>query len=212
MSQLIIKYIGHACFKLIGADVEIVLDPYADGQVPGLNPVKEEADFVFCSHEHFDHNHRDGVATRTELSSTPFAVTELLIPHDDCDGAKRGKNTVRIFKISGLKIAHMGDIGRALTEEEIQKLSGLDCMLIPVGGYYTIDAAQAREIIEQTKPKVTIPMHYRSEGIGFDVLSTLDPFIAGFENVEYGDDEYLLTIAAPEEQIVVLKPSAASNK
>jgi L-ascorbate metabolism protein UlaG (beta-lactamase superfamily) len=135
-----------------------------------------------------------------------------MIPHDDCDGAKRGHNTVRIFRINGLKIAHMGDIGRPLTADEVEKLSGLDCMLIPVGGYYTIDAAQAREIIALTKPKVTIPMHYRSEGIGFDVLSTIEPFVAGLENVEYENEEYLLTFAAPEQQIVVLKPAAASNK
>ena len=212
MSQVIIKYLGHACFKLIGADVEIILDPYADGQVPGLDPIREEAHFVFCSHEHFDHNYKEAVTICSDLSSTAFSVTELMIPHDDCDGAKRGKNTVRIFRINGLKIAHMGDIGRPLTSEEVEKLSGLDCMLIPVGGYYTIDAAQAREIMELTKPKVTIPMHYRSEGIGFDVLSTIDPFVAGLENVEYENEEYLLTFAAPAQQVVVLKPAAASNK
>jgi len=211
MSQIIIKYIGHSCFKLTAADVEIVIDPYADGQVPGLEPVREEADFVFCSHEHFDHNYREGVSIRSELSSTPFSVTELMIPHDDCDGAKRGNNIVHIFKINGLRIAHMGDIGRTLTPEEAEKLSDVDCMLIPVGGYYTVDAEAARTIITQTTPKVVIPMHYRSEGIGFDVLSTVEPFIAGVDNVEYGDHEYFLTIGITGQQVVVLKPAAASK-
>ena len=104
----------------------------------------------------------------------------------------------------------MGDMGRDLTDMEIKELSGLDCLLIPVGGHFTIDAQQAKTIVSQIKPRVTIPMHYRSGKIGFDVIGTLEPFIEGLDNVNYGGSEFTLTAETPE-QVLVLTPAAAQE-
>jgi len=123
---------------------------------------------------------------------------------------KRGSNTARVFTLDGLKIAHMGDTGRRLTEDEIKRLSGLDCLLIPVGGFFTIDAQQAKKIVEQVRPRVVIPMHYRKGGIGFDVIGTVEPFLEGMKNVNYGGSEFVLASDTPE-QVLVMTPAAAQE-
>ena len=210
MSEVKIKFIGHAAFKLSAPNAEIVIDPYEDGTVPGLAPMREEADYVYCSHGHFDHNYVQAVSLRPQACERPFGLEELSVPHDECGGSKRGPNTVRMFTLNGLKIAHMGDTGRILTEEEAAKLSGLDCLLIPVGGHFTIDAQEAKTIVDQIKPKVVIPMHYRKGSIGFDVIGTLDPFVEGLENVNYGGSEFVLTSDTPA-QVLVMTPAAAQE-
>ena len=165
---------GHSCFTLATEAGTLVIDPYEDGSVPGLSPLHLEADAVYCSHEHRDHGNRAAVA----LSGKPCAVEveELATWHDEVQGAKRGPNTMRIFSAEGLRVAHLGDLGCGLTPEQAEALSGLDALLIPVGGFYTIDAKQAKALIDQIEPRVTIPMHYRGEAFGYDVIGTLDEF------------------------------------
>ena len=165
---------GHSCFTLATEAGTLVIDPYEDGSVPGLSPLHLEADAVYCSHEHRDHGNRAAVA----LSGKPCAVEveELATWHDEVQGAKRGPNTMRIFSAEGLRVAHLGDLGCGLTPEQAEALSGLDALLIPVGGFYTIDAKQAKALIDQIQPRVTLPMHYRGEAFGYDVIGTLDEF------------------------------------
>ena len=129
---------GHSCFTLATEAGTLVIDPYEDGSVPGLSPLHLKADAVYCSHEHRDHGNRAAVA----LSGKPCAVEveELATWHDEVQGAKRGPNTMRIFSAEGLRVAHLGDLGCGLTPEQAEALSGLDALLIPVGGFYTIDA------------------------------------------------------------------------
>ena len=207
MEAVKIKYVGHACFKLTYHGTEIVLDPYEDGFVEEFAPVREDAHYVFCSHDHYDHNHVAAVSLHPVTAGTPFTVDQLEIPHDDAGGSKRGMNTIRIFTFGDIKIAHMGDAGRVLTQEEAARLAGLDCILIPVGGFYTIDAKEAKFIIEQTNPRVVVPMHYRSSDRGVADISTLEPFVAMMDNVNYGDSEVELSKDTPA-QVLVLKQAA----
>ncbi len=72
----------------------------------------------------------------------------------------------------------MGDIGCMPSPEVIEALRGVDAMLIPVGGYYTVGPKEAMEIVEATAPRVVIPMHYRSPDFGFDVLGPVEDFLA----------------------------------
>ena len=65
-----------------------------------------------------------------------------------------------------------------LTQKQIDEIGHPDLLMLPVGGYFTIDAAEARQIMDQLQPSVTVPIHYRDGTIGFDVLSTLDEFLA----------------------------------
>ena len=172
-----ITALGHACFMMEQDGYRTVIDPYADGMIPGLPALEVVADAVYCSHEHGDHNAREAVGLFTAEKIAPYSVAEYTTPHDDQGGALRGMNTVRIFDYNGLRIAHLGDIGCFPDEELAQALKGVHCMMIPVGGYYTIGCQTAYQIIRAANPKVVIPMHYRTDKTGFDVLSHIDDFM-----------------------------------
>lgn len=183
MEQVKIEYFGHACFRVSGLGQRIVLDPYEDGCVPGCPNLRLDAEFVYCSHQHHDHNAvqcvklQDGGAPR-------FTVTELETDHDDAGGSKRGKNTIRVFDFDGIRVAHFGDLGRALTAAETKALRGLDCAMIPVGGFFTIDATQAAAIVAAIEPRMVIPMHYRTESTGFDMIADIDEAMAAFDDTQ----------------------------
>lgn len=179
-----VSYIGHACFALEWRGWRVVLDPYGDGSVPGLAPLRETADAVYCSHDHRDHGAVRNVKRRKGSAPEGFAVEELETEHDPCGGALRGRNTVRVFSFGALRCAHLGDLGRELTEAEASQLHDLDLLLLPVGGYYTIDAAQAREILDRLRPRVAVAMHYRTDRSGYDEIAHLDQALASLGPAE----------------------------
>lgn len=172
-----IKWLGHSCFAVECKNYRIVLDPFEPGSVPGLLSVREEADLVLCSHEHFDHNYRAGVVVSEQPGESPFRVTALSSYHDDQQGALRGKNTIFLLEAEGMGIVHFGDIGCMPGELVLEKLRGADAVMIPVGGHYTVNAAEAQAILDEIRPRVVIPMHYRSDAFGFDVLGTVDEYL-----------------------------------
>ena len=187
-----ITWHGHSCFSIDTEDGTVVLDPYQDGAVPGMPPLRLQADLVLCSHEHHDHNARSAVT----LSGKACGVSVETIPswHDDTEGSKRGSNSIHVLSAESLRIAHLGDLGCMLTEDQTARLRGLDALLIPVGGYYTIDSEQALEIVRQLQPRVVIPMHYRFGSVGYDVISTIDLFRAKAPNpVDYSVNCLILT-------------------
>lgn len=170
-----ITWLGHACFKVEFGEYAVVIDPYQDDYVPGFGAVRETAQLVLCSHDHADHNFAEAVKIEPRESS-PLQVTKIEVFHDDREGSLRGKSTIHILDDGVLRVAHLGDIGCELTAEQKKELSGLDAVMIPVGGFYTIDAAQAKKLVDEILPKVVIPMHYRGENFGYDVLGTVDQF------------------------------------
>ena len=172
-----LTWLGHSCFKMESNGYTVILYPYEDDYVPGLAPVRETADAVFCSHEHKDHNARAVVTLKQDKTPSPFTITEIHTWHDEVQGAKRGENCIRIFDDGTYRVAHLGDLGCELEPEQIEQLKGLDAVMIPVGGFYTIDATQAKVLIDQIQPRVTIPMHYRGADFGYDVIGTLDEFM-----------------------------------
>jgi len=180
MEQVKIEYFGHSCFRLNGLGQRVVLDPYADGSVPGCPNLRLDAEFVYCSHAHHDHN--AGECVRIFDGGAPrFLLTELETDHDDAGGSKRGKNTIRVFDFDGIRVAHFGDLGRPLTARETKALQGLDCAMIPVGGFFTIDAKQAAAIAAAICPRMVIPMHYRTETAGYDVIAEIDDALPAFD-------------------------------
>ena len=193
---MVITYHGHACFTLESGSFTIAIDPY-DEHVPGFRPLRLKANEVYCSHGHGDHCYVQAVQIDTEggchLDSNLILnaldnldLTGVDIPgfHDDAQGAKRGRNTMRIFEAEGLKVAHLGDIGCFPPEEDLEKLKGLDVCMIPVGGFYTIDAAQAKELAELLQPRIVIPMHFRQGDLGLGAIAELDAFTSLYPAAE----------------------------
>ena len=206
-----LTWIGHSCFRVEDDGYSIVIDPYSDGSVEGLSDVREEASEVLCTHEHGDHSFRDGVRI-TEPSSAPFSVEHIDAFHDDAGGTKRGGNRIYIISDGRTRIAHLGDLG--CRPEHIERLQGLDVLMIPAGGFFTIDGREAAALVKELRPRITIPMHYRSteHGFGFDVLSTADDFLSAFiGDVERLDDSSIDTDDT-HKSIVVLNPRNMIDK
>ena len=194
---------GHACFTLECDGYHICLDPYAWGMVPGQPDLHLVVDACYCSHEHDDHNFRQAVGLFAAEKPAPYTLTEYVTPHDDQGGALRGMNTVRIFDFGGLRVAHLGDLGCFPEEDLAEALKGIDCLLIPVGGTYTIGTQTAYQIIRAAKPRVTIPMHYRTDSTGFSNIAHINDFVKLFDDVCYADNSFVLT-PETKKQILVL--------
>lgn len=198
-----LTWYGHSCFMMESRAGRVVFDPYADGSVPGLTLPRLTADLVLCSHGHADHAGEDKVTLTGE--QTDYTVETLCCWHDDAGGTKRGENLIRIVSGGGARVCHLGDVGHMLSKGQIKALRHVDALLIPVGGFYTIDAAAARELADAIEPQLVIPMHYRGEGFGYDVIGTVQPFLDLTKNVEFaeGSSIELPDFGAP--RTVVLK-------
>jgi len=178
-----ITYIGHACFVVENAaGGKIATDPYAPGSVPGLADVDIEAHEVICSHGHADHNAFDAVRTPAEDWDGDFKILTIKTYHDNMKGILRGRNNITRFEVDGLKIVHMGDIGCDLTDTQLDEIKGCDVLMIPVGGFFTINARQAREMVNLIEPLAVIPMHYRGDTFGYAQIGRREDFEKLFED------------------------------
>ena len=174
-----ITFIGHACFVVkFATGLTVCFDPYESGYVPGLADPDVAADEVFCSHSHRDHSDFESVRKPEEpYYGTEPEVDILRTFHDDVQGAARGRNNITIVKSGGEKIVHMGDIGCDLSEEQLDRIRGCDLLMIPVGGFYTINCRQAYRMCEQIDPKAVVPMHFRGATFGYDRISGREEFV-----------------------------------
>ena len=178
MSSIQIQWLGHSCFRVECQGYVIVLDPFSPGSVPGCKDIQNvEADQVLCSHEHGDHNYRAGVILREDGPENPFTVTALPWYHDGQQGAQRGPNTIDVLEAQGLRVAHFGDVGCMPSQEVLDQLQNLDAIMLPVGGHFTVGPQEAMDIVKAIQPRVVIPMHYRSDEFGFEVLGTVGAFL-----------------------------------
>lgn len=200
-----ITWYGHSCFKIETSYGSVVFDPYEDGRVPGYAPLPRDlsADAVFCSHQHRDHNAVNLVSIGTK--SPNFEITKLQTYHDEVKGAKRGETTINIITSNGMRVAHMGDIGCELTSEQHAALKGVDVLLIPVGGHFTIDAVQAKGIADSISARVVIPMHYRTEQFGYAEIDTLESFIKLCSDVVIYETNNIEITSETPKQTAVLK-------
>lgn len=166
---------GHACFELKLASGSVIFDPYCPDSVPGLSLPELTADAVICSHGHSDHS----CAGAVKLSGREpdFKVTQIPTFHDGQGGKLRGENLCTVIEGDGLRIAHMGDLGHILSEEKLSRFGRLDLLMLPVGGVYTVDAAQATELVEALKPHITVPMHYKCASSGLRNVAPVEDFL-----------------------------------
>jgi len=187
-----IKFLGHACFLITSSNgTKIINDPYEVSKGVNYGEINESADIVTVSHDHFDHNNVSVVkgnphvikgAGDMEIKGIPFHGISAF--HDNEQGNARGKNAIYCFEVDGIQICHLGDIGHTLSEEELDDIGRVDVLIIPVGGYFTIDAQSADYIAKQIQPKVIIPMHYKTSKCDFPITG-VDDFLDGKENIRH---------------------------
>lgn len=204
MATVTLTHLGHACFRLEYGDYSLVIDPYADGSVPGFPNIRQQADAVFCSHGHGDHNFTDGVTLSGKQAPADFKQTEFASYHDDAQGSKRGENIIRRFDCGDISVVHMGDVGCMPAEDIINGCKGCDVLLIPVGGFFTVDGDEAYTIAEKIAPRCVVPMHYRGEDFGYGVIGTAESFLAHYPSVTKVERSFTVDKNSPAACIVTL--------
>lgn len=180
-----IKYLGHSSFLLRGKDAKVVTDPYSPSI--GMRYPKNDADIVTVSHGHPDHNYLLGVTGSPlvidwpgEYEKNGIRVFGYPTFHDKKNGAERGENIIFKFEIDGISIVHCGDLGMMPTDSFIDNLGSVDVLLVPVGGFYTIDSTEAAQIVKKIDPDFVIPMHFNHNLLDtkmFGELEVVDAFL-----------------------------------
>ena len=203
MEQLTVRWHGHACFSLACRDFTVVLDPYEDHYVPGFPPLRLTGDLVLCSHQHNDHNAAEIVTLRTGRPN-PFRITKIPTFHDPEGGRLRGENTIHLLEVGKLRVAHFGDLGCPLSPAQKAELQGLDAAMVPVGGFYTIGPQEAKALLDDLRPKVFLPMHYRMGAVGLPAVGQVEDFLSLVENYVYYPTDTLSLDEGTKPQIAVL--------
>ena len=211
-----IKWLGHASFFITAADgTRIITDPFGD--YPGLKykPINETADIMVISHSHGDHvggnvsGNPKTISEKGENKAGAIAFKGVETFHDTSKGKERGGNIIFCFGVDGITICHLGDLGHDLTDSEISAIRPVDVLMVPVGGFFTIDAETANKVCERIKPKIILPMHYKNEKCDFPI-SKVDEFLKNKKNVQRENSSEIELNKAnlpAETTIIVLKPA-----
>lgn len=191
---MFITYLGHSCFYIKG-EKSVVTDPFKD---IGYSMESLTADYCLSSHDHFDHNAVELVnakVTVTDLSAVnscgDIELSALFTYHDECKGLKRGDNLVYKFVVDGVKFAHLGDFGEGFSDDLVKRIGDVDVLFIPVGGTYTIDCETAVKYVNAIKPKIAVPMHYKTPRSNIDITDC-SGFLKNFNEVVYCDKTFSL--------------------
>jgi L-ascorbate metabolism protein UlaG (beta-lactamase superfamily) len=220
-----IQWYGQSAFALRGDDATVFIDPFGDMSAlagrdlqfdyPPIDGV--EADVLLVTHEHGDHNAVEAIAGSPTLlratagthDSPVGQVVGVASEHDDKAGTERGPNTIFVFELDGVRVAHFGDFGQpALRDEQAAAIGEVDLLFVPVGGGPTSNAEEAYAIVERLRPRWVVPMHYGTPRVNF--LAPADDFLAKFgEAVHRADDPSVdLATVRGDDGVVAVVPAA----
>lgn len=216
-----LTYYGHASFLLESGGTAILIDPF--NEKCGYPFPKVAPAAVAVSHEHFDHNYvemaggspkvirglRDGGKDWADVAERvgPIALSAVKTYHDGTQGSERGRNTIFIFGAEEVRLVHAGDLGHTLSQDQVAAVGRADVLLIPVGGYYTIGPKEADVVIGQLRPRVVVPMHYKTDVNKDWPIGLVDEFLRGKERVRRQERSVAITAGAlpAEREIWVLR-------
>lgn len=180
-----IKYVGHSSFLIKTKNARVLTDPF-DPKAVGLKFPKTETDIVTISHNHDDHSHMGQVVGAEgamplvidmpgEFESRGVRIFGFSSFHDDKKGEERGENNLYKIEAEGISILHCGDLGVVLDDSVVDAIGDVDILMVPTGGLYTINSAQAVELVKKVEPSIVIPMHFKRDGINEKVFGSLEP-------------------------------------
>jgi L-ascorbate metabolism protein UlaG (beta-lactamase superfamily) len=213
-----IKWLGHACFRIRAREATIVMDPVPRSL--GYKVDKQRADIVTLSHEHPGHTATEIISGEYKVVHGPgeYEMNEVFITgirtyHDNKRGEEHGRNTAYLVEVENMTICHLGDLGHPLSAEQVEALSSVDILIVPIGGGTVLDAEAASEVVGQIDPKMVIPMQYRTpygdsdrEGLERFLKEMAVPEVRGVDKI---------TIRASDlresTEVVVLEPGVSTR-
>lgn len=216
-----VKWLGHASF-LITSDkgTRIITDPYKTGGGINYGEIKESADIVTISHEHGDHNNTGSITGQPQvfrggvpLESKGVKLSGIATYHDENKGQDRGPNTIVCMEMDGIRLCHLGDLGHPLSPQDVAQIGKVDILLVPVGGFFTINAEVASEVSTKLRPRVIIPMHFKNDCCAYPIEG-VEGFLKSKENTTILDNsevEFKADNLPTAIQIIVLKPALLSS-
>jgi L-ascorbate metabolism protein UlaG (beta-lactamase superfamily) len=242
-TEVQITWHGQSWFEITSSKgTNIVIDPHAIIEYGPITGVR--AHLILSTHFHNDHTQYQVIENFEKPLGKKWPKPEVInglkreggretwnkvdkqfrdvhirsVPtfHDTESGLSKGKNTVFVLELDGIRVVHLGDLGHKLTRPQIKAIGPVDVLLIPVGGVYTINGSEAKEVVEQLKPKkYIIPMHCATR-VYEDLLSVKE-FLEDQkkENVARSADNTLVVktdFKPPSPIIVVLNWEAAPKK
>jgi L-ascorbate metabolism protein UlaG (beta-lactamase superfamily) len=217
----VIEYFGHNFFQITSKHgTKIITDPLA----PGMHPTPiVTPQVVTVGREHPNHNYVElarghpiilrGLANYgaewNKISTTVGDVFIYSVPIYQQQFGNALKGAAFVFDLGTVCIAHLGDLSHKLTPEELKALGKVDVAMIPIGGTFTMPPDTAREVLQQLKPKIAIPMHYRED------VSLLNMFLTGFKNRHLPGNTLVVSKAAlplPTEIVVLTPPGSGYGR
>ena len=173
-----IKWIHHASFRIAGGDSVLYIDPW---KLTGAN---RDADVIFVSHSHYDHCSKPDIEKISKDDTSIVAPAETISQLHAANAVDPGQQmTIKgitietvaayniskafhpkgnnwcgaVFTIDRKRIYYAGDTDLI---PEMSDLNDVDVALLPVGGTYTLDAAEAAGACKAIRPKSAIPYHW----------------------------------------------------
>jgi L-ascorbate metabolism protein UlaG (beta-lactamase superfamily) len=218
-----VEWYGQSAFRLSAGGQTVFIDPFGDVSLlasrglefnyPAIEGV--DADLLLVTHEHRDHNGVDVIggdptvlrSTAGKLESPLGEVVAVASEHDEEAGTARGPNTIFVFSLDGVRVAHFGDFGQSsLRDAQAAAIGQVDLVFLPVGDGPTIGTEQAAEIAERLGAKWIVPMHYRTERVNF--LEPVDAFVERMANVERVASPRFDTEDLPDAKPLAVVPTA----
>lgn len=230
-----IRWYGHAAFRLTPKSGPVVItDPYLSGLV-GYAPIPDPADVVVISSTDDDghcredlvpgdHKVVDALAIAREggsrvIEGVTFKAMEAMEYEYHTEHAVPGQNAMYRFELDGIKIAHMGDVGNRLTETQMAFFEDVDVLLALTGDVLTIKLPDLMEMIHRMRPRLVIPMHFRTLAYKPQRGAWIEAFLMNFHDhqIDYALSSDVTVTAAdiPDETRVLVmdyhRPSVAAG-
>ncbi|MEM9709883.1 MAG: MBL fold metallo-hydrolase [Pseudomonadota bacterium] len=219
-----VRWYGHASFGLRpDAGPSLITDPYLPDLV-GYGPIPDAADLVVISSADDDGHCREdlvpgehevvnaldvvkGGGTQTTLG-VEFTAMEAMEWQHHPDHDVPGQNAMYRFELDGIKIAHMGDVGNRLTPGQMGFYEDVDLLLALTGAALTIKMPDLMEMIHRMRPKLVIPMHFRTLTYKPQRGAWVEGFLANFHDAQidyaFGCDAKITKADIPEDTRVLV--------
>ena len=169
--QVRLTYVGHATFLIESPQLVRIATDYNDYVRPLLLP-----DIVTMNHAHSTHFtdrpdlgiklvlrgwREDGRPSGYDVNFKDVRIRSIATNIRTWSGeTERNGNSIFVFEIAGLCIAHLGHLHHTLTQQQLDEIGRMDVVMAPVDGNYTLDLDGMVEVLQSLHAQMIIPMHF----------------------------------------------------